>query len=274
MTVDDDEILIGEGVGIDTGAAPVTLRMLSGGLDALVYLTFALSSIAIVMNTIGAQVDGAAQAALSIGLLVVCLAIIPATVETLSRGSSVGRVAVGLRIVRDDGGPISFRHAFIRAFTSIPEIYMTVGVIAVTASTLSARGKRLGDMLAGTYSMRVRGAPKPLPPVQMPAHMAPWAAMADMRRLPDGLALTCRTFITRAPRLRPQSRARLGTQLAEQLSAYVSPPPPAGSHPEYVIAAVLAERSAREWQIEQRRQTRRAREDHRMVALPHGLPDA
>ncbi|WP_061961711.1 RDD family protein [Demequina flava] len=274
MTVDDDEILIGEGVAIDTAAAPVTLRMLSGGLDALVYGLFTFSLMGAVLNTIGGALNSAAQGAVVIGLLVICLVLIPALVETLSRGSSVGRIAVGLRIVRDDGGPASFRHSFIRAFTAIAEVYMTLGVIAITTSTLSARGKRLGDMLAGTYSMRVRGAPKPLPPIQMPAQLAPWANAADIRRLPDGLALTCRTFIARAPGLRPDARARLGNELFASLREYVSPAPPADAHPEYVIAAVLAERGAREFVIEQRRQGRIAREDQRVSTLPYGLPDA
>ncbi|WP_236683093.1 RDD family protein [Demequina globuliformis] len=272
--MDEDEILIGEGVALSTGAAPVPMRMLSGVIDVLVYGAAAIAVMTVVDNTVAQYLNGAAAAALTIIMIVSLLVLVPALVETLSRGRSLGHLAVGVRTVRDDGGPISFRHAFIRAFVGLIEIYVTLGMIAITASMLSARGKRVGDMLAGTFAMRTRGAPKPQPPVPMPAHLAPWATSADIRRLPDGLALTSRTFLMRAPQLRPDSRARLGTDITARVLEYVSPPPPADAHPEYVIAAVLAARGSREYAIEMRRQERRASEDARVTALPYGLPDA
>ncbi|WP_084077131.1 RDD family protein [Demequina sp. NBRC 110057] len=270
----DDEILIGEGVALSTGAAPVTLRMLSGLIDLIVYGATALFSFLAIANTLGPLLNGAAWRAVAILTVVATLVLLPATVETLTRGLSMGRLAVGLRVVRDDGGPISFRHSFIRAFVGLAEIYMTWGMIAVTSSMVSARGKRLGDILAGTYAMRVRGGAKALPPLTMPPHLAQWAAQADMRRLPDGLALTSRMFLARAAALRPDSRARLGTELANRVLEHVSPPPPDGTHPEYAIAAVLAERAGREYRLELRRQERAAADEARVGALPYGITDA
>lgn len=269
----DDEILIGEGVALSTGAAPVTLRMLSGIIDMLVYGATAFFAFTAIANTLGGVLNGAAWRAVAIITIVATLVLLPATVETLTRGLSTGRLAVGVRVVRDDGGPIAFRHAFIRAFLGLFEEYMTLGMLAITSSLLSARGKRLGDILAGTYAMRVRGGTKALPPLVMPAHLAPWAASADMRRLPDGLALTSRMFLARAGALRPDSRARLGTDLGARVLDHVSPPPPAGTHPEYAIAAVLAERASREYGFEMGRQARAAAEDARVSTLPYGVRD-
>lgn len=272
MAATDDEILIGEGVALSTGSASVLLRMLSGIIDLLVY---GLAAVGVIMTVSAALVgvNEAATRAAVIAATVIMLVLVPAAVETLTRGWSLGRLAVGLRVVRDDSGPISFRHAFARSMLGLLEIFGSLGMVAVSASMFSARGKRLGDMLAGTYAMRVRGQRRALPPVEMPPHLAEWASTADVRRLPDGLALTCRMFLSRAPGLHVDSRARLGRDLAGRLEAYIAPAAPPGTHPEYLIAAVLATRRDREREIMLRQQSRANRESERLGALPYDVPD-
>jgi uncharacterized RDD family membrane protein YckC len=269
---DSDEILIGEGVALESGAAPVTMRMLSGLID--VALTFTLLIVGFgVLDQALRGVEGAWVAAISVAFVVTVLVVIPAAVETLTRGRSLGRLAAGLRIVRDDGGPVTLRHAFIRSLTGVLEIYMTAGMLAVVVSLLSSRGKRIGDYLAGTYAMRTRGGGARLAPVIMPAHLAGWANTADIARLPDSLALTCRMFLGRAASLRPESRERIGQQLAGEMAAYVSPLPPPGTHPEYFLAATLAARRDREYQLELSRLRRADAEASRVGALPFGVAD-
>ena len=269
---DADEILIGEGVALESGAAPVTLRMLSGIIDVAVTFAVLIVGFAILAR-VGNGMSDAWIATASVLLTVFALVVLPATEETLTRGRSLGRLAAGLRIVRDDGGPVTLRHAFIRALVGVLEIYMTAGMLAVTVSLLSARGKRIGDYLAGTYAMRTRGGTTRLAPVMMPAHLAYWANTADIGRLPDSLALTGRLFLGRAASLRPESRARIGEQLAAELTPFVSPPPPPGTHPEYFLAAVLAARRDREYQLELARLSRADAESLRVGALPFGVVD-
>ena len=55
---------------------------------------------------------------------------LPVHVETLTRGKSLGRLVCGLRTVRDDAGPITFQHAFVRALIGFVEIYVFTGVPA------------------------------------------------------------------------------------------------------------------------------------------------
>ncbi len=269
----DDEILTGEGVALSTGAASVTLRMLSGIVDLLAYGVVGLLALSAVMRAVTPLNDAAGRAA-TIFVAVVMFVLVPAMVETLTRGRSPGRFAAGMRVVRDDGGPVSFRHAFTRSLVGLVETFLTLGMLAMTVSVLSARAKRLGDMLAGTYAMRIRGAKRALPPVIMPPHLASWAMTADIRRLPDGLALTCRMFLARASDLHLGSRARLAATLSARLAEYVAPAPPEDTHPEYMIAAVLAERRSRETAIEARRGARAAGETARAGTLPYGIPDA
>jgi len=272
VSIVEDELMIGEGVVLDAGAAPVTLRMLSGAIDVLAYGASFLITVAFLSRASGSLNDAAFRA-IVIGWIVIWLVLLPAGVETLTRGRSLGRLAVGLRIVRDDGGPVSFRFALARSMVALLEEYVTLGIIAVTTSMFSRRGKRMGDHLAGSYAMRTRGGRRALPPLSMPFGLEGWAAAADFRRLPDGLALTARMFLARAASMHMQSRLRLGQQIANQMSEFVAPDPPEGTHPETFIAAVLAARRDREYVIEINRMRQRDADSDLVRSLPFGVPD-
>ena len=86
----------------------------------------------------------------------------------------------------------------------------------------------------------------------MPLQLAAWAAGADIARLPDGLAMAVRQFLMRAPRLSPRAGATLGAQLRDEVITHVAPQPPAGIHPEVVLASVIADRRRRDWIRRQR----------------------
>src|SRR5690606_25214199 len=102
---------------------------------------------------------------------------------------------VGGRIVRLDGGATGFRHAFIRALIGVLEIYMTFGAVAVLTGAFSARSQRLGDLVAGTYSQRVRTPRLPVHTPSMPPALAEWARVADVARMPDRLARRISQFL-------------------------------------------------------------------------------
>ena len=74
----------------------------------------------------------------------------PIAVETLSHGRSLGKLACGLRVVRDDGGPIRFRHALVRGAIGVVEILMIVRRrrlhrFAGVGAGAAARGRVRGD---------------------------------------------------------------------------------------------------------------------------------
>ena len=60
------------------------------------------------------------------------------------------------RVVSDDGGPERFRQALVRALAAVVEIWAFTGAPALICSLLSARGKRLGDVFAGTFVLQER----------------------------------------------------------------------------------------------------------------------
>ena len=239
-TLTTDDLVTGEAVALDLPPAGLGSRIASGLIDVTVTLLLLVG--VVLLSTVAALRTDQAL----LGTLVFVFVIFPTTVETLSRGKSLGKVVLGLRTVRDDAGPISFHHAFVRALIAVVEVYAFGGGPAFFAALLSSRGKRLGDYAAGTYVVRERVRLRLAPPAAMPPPLAAWAASADMAALPTGLALAVRQFLGRLPQIDPASRASIGGRLATQVAEYVAPPPPAGTPPEAFLAAVIASRRERD----------------------------
>src|SRR4051812_40543287 len=155
---------------------------------------------------------------------------------------------MGLRVVRDDGGPVGFRHSFVRglagAFLERPGITMFVG--ALGTMLLNDRSKRIGDLLGGTVVLQERVAVRGGTVATMPPQLEAWAAQADLSGLSDGLALSARQFLARSGQLTNQAREDLGGRLVQAVLAVVTPAPPPGTPGWAVLSAVLAERRRRE----------------------------
>jgi len=244
-TLTTDDLVTGEAVALDLPPAGLGSRIVSGLIDVVV--TLALLVGAVLLFVVAAlNTDDALLWVSFVGTLIVVFLVVPTTIETLTRGKSLGKLALGLRTVRDDAGPISFQHAFVRSLIGFVEIYAFSGGPAFFSALLSSRGKRLGDYAAGTYVVRERVRLRLTPPAPMPPPLAAWAARADIASLPTGLALAVRQFLSRLPQLDPASRAAIGVDLATRVGPYVAPPPPPGTPPEAFLAAVIASRRERD----------------------------
>jgi hypothetical protein len=174
----------------------------------------------------------------------------PTVIETFTNGRSPGKQAVGLRVVRADGGPIRLRHALTRALVGTavewPGLLFPplTWAVALTTMLVSPQGRRLGDHAAGTFVIHERASATWGWVPTMPAHLAGWAAALDLSGLDDRLALAARHYLARAAEIRQPQNARLGTELARQVAERVAPPPP-GTPAWVFLAAVLAERRRR-----------------------------
>ncbi|MGW4733290.1 RDD family protein [Streptomyces shenzhenensis] len=240
------ELVTGEAVALELRPAKLPSRALAVLLDlAVAMLVYIAVATVLVMST--ASLDDAAQVALSIASFLLVLVGGPIAVETLSHGRSLGKMACGLRVVRDDGGPIRFRHALMRGALGVVEILLTFGVIACIASLVSARGRRLGDVFAGTLVVRERvpvGQTRFVPPP--PPWLAGRFAALDLSAVPDGLWLAVRQYLTRMQQLDPQVSWAMAERLAADLAARTGAPAPQGVPPAAYLAAVVQERQARE----------------------------
>jgi uncharacterized RDD family membrane protein YckC len=269
---DSSELLTGEAVALDVQSTSFILRAAGAIIDFLVSVLLAAGMfwLLFVLASQGA-IDQAATAAWSTSILVFCCVVLPTGVETLSHGRSLGKLTVGARVVRDDGGAAGFRHAFIRALVGFFEIYMTLGGVAALTGLLSSRSKRLGDLLAGTYAQQER-VPRITEPVfGMPPALAGWAELADVGRMPDRLSRRIAQFLKQAPKLTAGTRARLAQDLAAEASAWVSPVPRVDA--ELFLYAVAAARRDREFAAHQLERQRLAKVQPVLTGLPHGFPE-
>jgi uncharacterized RDD family membrane protein YckC len=241
----EDLVLTGEAVALDLPVASVGVRAVSGAIDLLVGSLLVAGAV-LGVAAVAPALDGAL---LAVAVLVTVVGIVvglPTAVETITRGRTLGKWAVGLRVVRRDAGPVSFRHAFVRALVGVVEVWMLTGAPALFAALATRHGQRVGDLVAGTYVVRERFRLRLTEPRPCPPHLQAWAASADLADPPVALAVAVRQFLLRAPSLVPQHRWTTAEQLAQSLSAYAAPAPPAGTHPEDFLAAVLAERRERD----------------------------
>jgi uncharacterized RDD family membrane protein YckC len=240
-----DDLVTGEAVALDLPPASVAVRVASGVLDVASVLTVGLAVFFLTM-VVSSGADSALQHVAVVCSLITVFLVYPTTVETLTRGRSIGKWALGLRVVRDDGGTVTAQQSFVRALVAIPEIYAFSGGPAFFSCLVSARGKRLGDHAAGTYVVRDRVNLSLQAPVAMPPSLAQWAGTADLRTPPVGLALAVRQYLGRRPTLDPANSQRMAELLADRLSAYVAPLPPADTLPGEFLAAVAAELRGRD----------------------------
>ncbi len=243
----DDDLVTGDAVALDLPAAGLGMRLLSGLID-MVVVTALLIVTLFVFLTAAPATDEALGWAAYIAATATVMLIFPTLIETLTRGRSLGKLALGLRTVRDDGGAISFHHAFVRALVGVVEIYGTSGAAAFLTAMIHPRGKRLGDIAAGTYVIRVRVPLRPPAPIQMPPGLAAWASRADVATIPVGLSLAVRRFLSGevGTYTDPVRRHALAERLATHMQTYVAPGPPPGTPPEAYLAAVLATRRDRD----------------------------
>src|ERR1700755_3571758 len=238
------EVVTGDAVVLDVQVAQLPVRALSALIDITVIFLLYVVGLMLWATTL-TQFDDALSGAVLIIFTVLVIVGYPMAFETATRGRSVGKIVMGLRVVSDDGGPERFRQALFRALASVVEIWMLAGSPAVICSILSSKAKRIGDIFAGTVVVSERG-PRLGPPPSMPPALAWWASSLQLSGLNAGQAEVARQFLSRAPQLDRQLRLQMAYRIAGDIVSRIAPPPPPGAPPELVLAAVLAERHRRE----------------------------
>ena len=239
-----ETVVTGDAVVLDVQIAQLPVRAVGALIDLAVIMVGYIIGVLLWAATI-TQFDEALSAAVLIIFTLLTLIGYPVVFETATRGRSLGKIAMGLRVVSDDGGPERFRQALFRALAGFVEIWMFMGGPAVICSLVSPRGKRIGDVFAGTIVISERGPKLPPPPVMPPA-LAWWASSLELSALGPDQAELARQFLARAPELAPGVRDEMAYRIAIDVASRISPPPPPGVPAHYVLAAVLAERHRRE----------------------------
>ena len=134
-------------------SAPFPLRC---GAVLIDYI--ALVSIVVVGTLVARMLGGGARAAgtsaetasivLAITTAVLNLGILPGFT-----GLTLGKWATGLRIERNDGGPLGIGRALLRHFVGYPLSFALLGIGFVIAA-VTVHGRGLHDIIAGTIVVR------------------------------------------------------------------------------------------------------------------------
>lgn len=277
LASDDERIVVGEGVALDVRPAGFPLRAVSSIIDIAVLYLMLLGGLTAVGTTLdaldkaGAAPDQAMATAMFLGTIVAVLVGVPIAIETLTKGRSLGRWAMGLRIVRDDGGAAGFRHALVRGLLGVFELFMTFGGVAAIVGLLNPRAKRLGDMAAGTYCQHERVGKAPERAVPLPPQLQAWSRVADVAKLPDRTGRRILDYLDQAPKLDPESRRRMAESIGREALPYVHPRPYVDA--DTFLRGVAAMRTRRELEGLRGRAARRQRLAPALDRLPHGFPE-
>ena len=242
-----DALITGDAVLLDLRTASFATRIVSAVIDGVLQLTLLIGGIlSIAWFADRAALDDGFLAAGILLASVLAYVGYPVLSELLLRGRSVGRLVMGTRVVRDDGGPVHVRQSVLRAVMAMFEIWSTTGAVALVCSVIDRRSRRIGDLLAGTMVIQERMRTQPPQRIEVPLSLRDWAQAADVGRLPLPLLQDIRAFLPRAGQINAESRHQLSRDLLRRTLPHVAPAPPPGTPPEEFLAAVLAERSRRD----------------------------
>ena len=239
MGVSQPGIVTPEAVVLEFETAGLGSRLIARALDTALQ---GAALAAVLLGVFAAQAT-AATAITVAGFFLVFLVLFgyPIAMESLWRGRTLGKAAMGLRVVTVEGAPVRFRHAAIRAALALVDVYLLSGLIGVVAILASRRNQRLGDVVAGTLVLRERtGAAMPVATrFVAPAGLEGYAANLDVSALGPADYATVRSFLVRAPRIEPHARHQLASQLAAPIATRLHHQPPPGLAPEPFLACVV-----------------------------------
>lgn len=245
MAVQAPGVVTPEAVRLEFEGANIGTRCLALLIDLLaqlvLFIVFAVAATAL-SEGIGAALPGWVAVVLVLLSTFAILFGYPIGFETLMRGRTPGKAALGLRVVTVEGAPIRFRHAALRGILALVDLYMSLGGVACLTVLLSARQQRLGDLVAGTLVLRERTAAGRVEAQQfeVPPGAEGYAVTVDTGGMTAQDYATVRSFLLRVPTLGADARERVGGDLARRLAAALAHTPPQGVSPELFLVVAAA----------------------------------
>ncbi|MFC7644929.1 RDD family protein [Streptosporangium lutulentum] len=120
------DVVTGEAVVVEVRVAQLPSRTAALLIDIVVQLA-TLFGASFMVGAVAFYADPALTAMIYIVLTVFVIVGYPVAFETLSRGRTLGKLALGLRVVSDDGSPERFRQALFRGLAGVLEFWMLGG---------------------------------------------------------------------------------------------------------------------------------------------------
>lgn len=134
--------------------------------------------------------------------------------EALDNGRTPGKRLVGLRVIGDDGRPLTVQQAIVRNLVRIVDSLPGVYGIGIASALLSPRAQRLGDLAAGTVVVRESR----MPVAGVATGLAPATGVRlGAARLSDDEIRVVETFLQRREGMDADVRARAAEAIAARV---------------------------------------------------------
>jgi len=182
------EVLTPEGVVLRLPSAGPFPRALAWLIDACARLSVlvAAGTVLGMLGELGAGV-----------LLVVLFALIwfyPVVFEVLWNGQTLGKRALGIRVVAVNGAPVGWMAAFVRNLLRVVDMLPALYAVGLVTGLFDPWGRRLGDLVAGTLVVHVPRAASAGAMTPVPARPPAVALALDEQRALVGFAERAHTL--------------------------------------------------------------------------------
>jgi len=219
-----------EHVSISYELAGPGSRLIAALLDHLLILLIVVA-ILLLCAALNAQLPASSAPAIVVmiviggPLILLCLYFI--LFETLWSGQTPGKRAAGLRVMRDDGTPVSTLDVLIRNTIRLidfaPYLYFVGGLVAF----IHKQSKRLGDLAAGTVVVKLRQSELPTSVEPGPSLPTETNGLLSLVRplagslTPEELGMVQR-FLERRFELAPDVRSQMARRVIDAVRARLS----------------------------------------------------
>lgn len=219
---DQMHIATPEGVDLELTLAGLGSRLGGAALDQLI--KWVADILLVLLFVAFASVTSGAVLAVVAGILVVVAFAFEMgydiLFEVLGSGKTIGKRAIGTRVVRASGAAVDFRSSAVRNLLRLVDGPLTGYIAAVVTILVTAKHQRLGDLAAGTVVIRDRmsaPAATQISYVFSSGELRSW----DVGSVQREVVGTLRTFLVRRDGLAPDVRGRLARELYERVRPLV-----------------------------------------------------
>ncbi len=245
MSVDQYRgIITPEAVVLEFETAGIASRLLARLIDLLVQMVALWMIIFVAAFAAGAVGEVVGLIAFIVTLFLLLFGY-SAILEWLWKGRTLGKMALGLRVVTIEGAPVGFVQCAIRSMMQLVDIYTNGGGVAIVSALLTPRSQRLGDLAAGTFVIRERrsatdGTSQAID-FRPPMGYEPYALSLDTSSMTQEQYGHVRSLLLRLNQLDPGYRWQLENQTADALAARLNHQRPAHVHPtSFLVCAAAA----------------------------------
>jgi uncharacterized RDD family membrane protein YckC len=157
--------------------------------------------------------------------------------EAVWNGQTPGKRFAQIRVIKDDGRPISVYDAVARNLLRAVDVLPAMYVVGICSILFSRQNKRLGDYVAGTvvvHEKAIEGIR-----ARRTAGSAPALPAIDASRLTADEVGLIETFFSRCESLEPALRASMAGQISARIAAKLNVQASGWPQREAFLAAVL-----------------------------------